>query len=84
VLSIRQGPWKLIEAGNGPRVFANTNTETGQAGQVQLYNLDEDLGETNNVSVQHPQRVRQMHALFDGIRQAKRNSRQIQGTKGPS
>ena len=75
VLSLRQGPWKLIEAGKGPRVLANTNTETGQAGALQLYNLEEDLGETKNVAAQHPDRVQKMHGLLDAIRHGTRSSR---------
>jgi arylsulfatase A-like enzyme len=75
VLSLRQGAWKLIEPGNGPMVFVNTNTETGQAGKSQLYNLEQDLGETKDVAAQHPDRVRQMRALLDAIRQGTRPSR---------
>jgi arylsulfatase A-like enzyme len=81
VLSLRQGPWKLIEAGNGPRVLANTNTETGQADALQLYNLDEDLGETKTVAAQHPDRVREMHGLLDSIRRGARSSREVHGMK---
>jgi arylsulfatase A-like enzyme len=74
VLSLRQGNWKLIEPGNGPRVLANTNTETGQASEFQLYNLDEDLGETKNVAAQYPDRVHQMKGLLNAIRQGPRSS----------
>ncbi len=84
VLSLRQGPWKLIETGQGARVLANTNTETGQAAEVQLYNLDEDLSEMKNVAALHPERVKQMHALLDAIRHGTRFSRRMQGTKGRS
>ncbi len=83
VLSLREGPWKIIEAGKGPRVLANTNTETGQAEALQLYNLEEDLGETNNVAAQHPDRARKMHSLLDAIRHGTRSSRQANGKKGP-
>jgi arylsulfatase A-like enzyme len=83
VLSLRQGPWKLIEAGRGPRVLANTNTETGQADASQLYNLEEDFGETKNVAAQHPDRVREMHGLLDAIRRGARSSPQAHGKKGP-
>ena len=84
VLSLRQGPWKLIEPGKGPKVLANTNTETGQAGEVQLYNLDEDLGETKNVAAQHPDRVQQMHDTLDAIRRGTGSFRRTQRSKGPS
>jgi arylsulfatase A-like enzyme len=75
VLSLRKGPWKLIEPGKGPKVLANTNTETGQTGEFQLYNLEEDLGESKDVAAQHPDRARWMRGLLEAIRQGKRSSR---------
>jgi arylsulfatase A-like enzyme len=81
VLFLRRGPWKLIEPGNGPRVLANTNTETGQAGELQLYNLEVDLRESNNVAAQHPERVRQLHALLDSIRQRTPAASRARGNK---
>jgi arylsulfatase A-like enzyme len=76
VLSLRQGAWKLIEPSKGPKVLANTNAETGQTGEFQLYNLEEDLGETKDVAAHHPDRVRQMHARLDAIRQGTRSLRE--------
>jgi arylsulfatase A-like enzyme len=75
VLSLRQAFWKLIEPGNGPGVLANTNTETGQARETQLYNLDGDLSETNNVAAQNPDRVQQMHGLLEAIRKGTSSSK---------
>jgi arylsulfatase A-like enzyme len=74
VLSLRQGNWKLIEPGNGPRVLGNTNTETGQASEFQLYDLDKDLGETKNVAARYPDRVQQMKRLLNAIRQGPQSS----------
>ncbi len=52
-LSLRQGAWKYIEPGKGPKFNAPTATETGQDPAGQLYDLSSDPGETNNlVSVQ--------------------------------
>jgi len=54
--SVRKGPWKLIRfyqtGGNYPNEY-------------ELYNLEEDLGETNNLAGQMPERVRQLDALID-------------------
>jgi arylsulfatase A len=74
VLSLRKGPWKLIEPGKGPKVLANTNAETGQAGEFQLYNLAEDLGETKDVAALHPDRVQTMRTLLDAVRRGKQHS----------
>ena len=68
VLSLRQGPWKLIEPGKGPKVQVNTNTETGRLPEVQLYDLANDPGETKNVAADHPDRVKEMRALLTKIR----------------
>jgi len=45
--AMRDGPWKLIIDGPGAK-------------GVGLYNLDEDLGEQNNLAEKHPERVRAM------------------------
>jgi arylsulfatase A-like enzyme len=83
VLSLRQGQWRLIEPSRGaPRVFTNTNTETGQANAVQLYNLEDDLGETKNVATQYPDRVQTMHFLLDLIREGRRSGNRAQGGPG--
>jgi arylsulfatase A-like enzyme len=68
VLSLRQGRWKYIEPGKGPRIQANTNTELGNDPEPQLYDLGADPGEKNNVASSHPDKVREMRALLDAIR----------------
>lgn len=68
VLSLRQGPWKLIEPGKGAKRSANTNTELGNDPSPQLYNLQLDLGETTSVADSHPDRVSQMQKLLESIR----------------
>ena len=74
-LALRQGRWKYIEPGKGPRVNANTNTELGNDPQPQLYDLDTDLGERNNVAAQHPERVKEMRALLEKVRDGGRTPR---------
>lgn len=56
VPGLRQGPWKLICA---PDTKARTD--------VQLYNLESDIGETKNLAAQEPQRVGEMKALLEKI-----------------
>ena len=53
---LRQGPWKLIFA-------ADPAAKT----KVQLYNLDDDLGETKNLAAQKPELVGEMSALMDKL-----------------
>ncbi len=69
VLSLRQGTWKLIEAGTGPRLLTATNTETGVAREPQLFNLEKDLGETTDVASRYPEKVEELLGLLRKIRQ---------------
>ncbi|WP_414664014.1 sulfatase family protein [Horticoccus sp. 23ND18S-11] len=54
--SLREGPWKLVLAPDRDRATA-----------VQLYQLDDDLAETNNVAAAQPERVRAMQARLETI-----------------
>ncbi len=55
-VSVHAGEWKLI------RIFHG-----GEAGQhrYKLFNLREDLGETKNLTQQHPDRVQQLDMLIE-------------------
>jgi arylsulfatase A-like enzyme len=68
VLSVRQGPWKYIEPGNGPKLNKNTGTELGNDPQPQLYNLASDPGERTNLARQQPEKVRELEALLKRVR----------------
>jgi arylsulfatase A-like enzyme len=68
-LALRLAAWKYIEPGRAPKLQVNTNTETGADAAPQLYNLAVDLGETKNVAAEHPDKVKQMAALLQQIRQ---------------
>ncbi len=64
VLSIIQGKWKYIEPSNGSAINKNTNTETGNSKQPQLYDLSIDKAEKNNVAEQFPEIVKQLQVLL--------------------
>lgn len=62
VTALRRGPWKLIAgAGGGGRIAP----AKGQAGE--LYNLEDDLGETKNLYAEKPEMVAELSALLDKI-----------------
>ena len=65
VFSIREGPWKWIEG-----VYARPTTPPGSRNQFfpQLYNLDEDLSETNNLIEKHPEIAARLAATLNKIR----------------
>jgi arylsulfatase A-like enzyme len=69
-LALRQGPWKYIEAGGGPRREANTNTELGTDPGGQLYQLANDLGETNNLVHTEPGHAQKMLQELQSEREA--------------
>ena len=68
VLSLRDGNWKYIEPSQGPAVTANTNIETGNDPNGQLYDLGSDLGERQNLAAKQPERMREMAARLAEIR----------------
>ena len=72
-LSLIQGDWKYIEPGKGARFNRSTNTELGNAPEPQLYNLKDDLGEKTNLADKHPEKVKEMAALLQEIREKGRS-----------
>lgn len=72
--AVRSGPWKL----HFPHAYRSLKGEPGKDGQpgpyverqcgLELYNLNEDIGESNNVAAKHPEVVGQLQKLADKIR----------------
>ena len=60
--TLRRGSWKMI-FGPGSGGW----TKGGPSSPTQLYKLDEDLGETNNLSAAHPELVTELTALMEQI-----------------
>jgi arylsulfatase A-like enzyme len=69
-LSLRNGNWKYIPPGKGPKVQQATNTEMGHDPEPQLYDLAVDLGETKNLSTEHPAKVKELAGKLQEIRAA--------------
>jgi arylsulfatase A-like enzyme len=55
---VRRGAWKLI------RLFAGNEDGTNK---LELYNLEDDLGETMNRAADKPELVRELNRLIDGF-----------------
>jgi arylsulfatase A-like enzyme len=49
--AVRQGPWKLVNLGEGRHVL--------------LYNVVEDIGETTDLAAKHPDRVKELSRLLE-------------------
>lgn len=58
--AVRQGVWKFVEPHAEERV-------------EMLFNLADDLGETRNLAAAHPEKVRELKALFGKLRDAGRS-----------
>lgn len=67
-LTIIKGKWKYIEPHRGNVNSGLTNIETGNNLLPQLYNLESDLGEQNNLAIQNPRLVDEMAALLKSLR----------------
>jgi arylsulfatase A-like enzyme len=67
--ALRQGPWKLVQY--------DVNAEP--PGKPELYNLEEDIGEENDLSNQYPDRVKDM---FDTMLSARTPSEVFQFASG--
>jgi arylsulfatase A-like enzyme len=67
-LALRQGAWKYIPPSQGPKIQQNTNTETGNDPQPQLYDLASDPGERTNVAAARPEKARELAAILEAIR----------------
>ncbi len=63
---VRQGPWKLI-LGRGSGGFTNPRHLDPKEGEPegQLYNLEEDISESNNLYQEHPEIVERLTNLLN-------------------
>jgi arylsulfatase A-like enzyme len=68
VLALRDGLWKYIEPGQGPARNKFTNTELGANPGGQLYNLGDDLAESQNLNTNQPDKTRKLAGDLNSIR----------------
>lgn len=64
VFAIRKGPWKWIEGVPAPGAKRKKSEEFN----AMLYNVQEDPSETQEVSAQHPEVVKELSALLERYR----------------
>ena len=80
-LAIRRGPWKYLDhrgsGGNdyekGP-MSAYSLPETAPDAPAQLYNLDDDPGETTNLYHKHPEIVKELRSKLEEFRTTGRSA----------
>jgi arylsulfatase A-like enzyme len=71
-LSLIKGDWKFIEPGPGTKILKETNIETGNDPEPQLYNLRLDIGEKNNVAKENPSAVKELTDLLIRIKNSEK------------
>lgn len=69
-LALRDGNWKYIQPFRGesiPDWMANKDIESGLSDEPQLYNLEEDKGEQNNLAEENPELVKKYENRIEEI-----------------
>ncbi|MGE9269360.1 MAG: sulfatase family protein, partial [Verrucomicrobiales bacterium] len=81
--SVRQGSWKLILCPGSGGWSAPQRSKAAGLYPVQLYDLDADLGEKNNVAEANPERVEQLAGVLSQIiRRGRSNAGPVQDNDG--
>lgn len=71
--ALRKGDWVMIPPYNGPEILRHVNIETGNLKEYQLYNLGSDPGEQLNLAESEAEKLEEMIALFDKIKEGHSN-----------
>lgn len=66
--AFRKGNWIMIPPYNGPAVAKQVNIEIGNQDSYQLYDLNEDLGQSTNVAESNPVILEELRQEFLEIR----------------
>ncbi|WP_431124133.1 sulfatase family protein [Flagellimonas flava] len=66
--ALRKGDWVMIPPYGGQKVSPNVQIELGNSDEFQLYNLKEDIGETQNLAKSNPEKLQELIAVFERIR----------------
>lgn len=73
-LSLISGNWKYIAPSKGPAVMPDVHIATGHSEQPQLYNLEHDLAEKNNLASRHPEMVKTMATRLNELQEKGRST----------
>ena len=68
-LSVRTKDWKYIEPSDGPAMIPwGPKIETGNHSTPQLYKMDKDIAEQENVALKHPEKVFELQNILRRVR----------------
>ena len=66
--ALRKGKWVMIPPYRGPAVNRSVNIELGNSAVFQLYNIEWDLNQQENLARRNPQKLKEMVETFEKIR----------------
>ena len=66
--AIRSGDWKFIQPGGAGRQAEQSKKDTKSATLGQLFNLKTDIAEQTNVAADHPEKIAELQAIFQQLR----------------
>ncbi|MDR1980696.1 MAG: arylsulfatase [Tannerellaceae bacterium] len=66
-LAYRQDEWAYIPSYEGAAFSQWTNTDLGNSPEEQLYNLDSNIGETENLAKSNPSKLEELKKRFEEI-----------------
>lgn len=75
-LSIATAKWKYIEPNGGKAINENTNTELGNSLKPQLYNLEKDPAETNNLAEARIPVKTRLEKILEGVKTSNRTRKE--------
>lgn len=67
-LAVIKDQWKYIEPNDGESLMKEVNIETGNDNNVQLYNLENDPGEKDNLALKYPDVVKELALTLQKIK----------------
>ena len=65
--AFRKDNWTLIPPYNGPKINVNVNIELGNSSYYQLYNLENDISQQNNLALKNPKKLKEMIRSYEAI-----------------
>jgi arylsulfatase A len=83
--AIRHGDWVLVDAKDGyiSKVDPNWETRHGYPAEdtqpAELYNLQEDMGQKNNLAAAHPEKVEELRILLKKIQKQGHSAARMEG-----
>ncbi|GGW51078.1 sulfatase family protein [Arenibacter certesii] len=66
--AFRKGNWAMIPPYNGPEINKSVNIELGNSEEYQLYNLENDPGQLQNLAKSNPEKLQEMVEDYIAIR----------------